>query len=94
MTTNETITRSNGDYIHTRVIDGETRRVLRWYNRYERSWVVVEVDESGYDEGRASQYVYSKDDALAEVDYIFSQPRYDRLGRPIGSTDIGNVTIR
>jgi len=91
--TDETITYENGTYIHTRVVDGETRRVQRWYNRYERSWVVVEVDEKGYDEGRASQYVYSKAEALAEVDYILSQPRHDWLGRPVGSVDMG-TTVR
>lgn len=85
----DAVTYSNGDYVHTRTVDGVTRRVLRWYNRYERSWVVVEVDENGYDEGRASQYVYSKAEALDEVEYIFSQPRLDGLGRPIGSLDMG-----
>lgn len=73
----ETITYDSPVYTHRR---GD-RQVTRWYNREYRSWVVVEVDKSGYDEGRASEYIGSgKADAIAEVEYIFSQPKRDNFG--------------
>jgi hypothetical protein len=39
-------------------------QVLRWYNRFERSWVVSLADAMGRQVG-PSTYVYSLDDALA-----------------------------
>jgi len=39
-----------------------------WYNRRERSWVVQVKDEEGNQIGNA-KYVYSKPEALNQVEY-------------------------
>lgn len=48
-------------------------RVERWYNRTERSWVVMLVTDEGYQVG-ASTYVYSREDALDEVKWMVANP--------------------
>lgn len=45
--------------------------VMRWYNRYERSWVVSYCD-SQFNQIGSSEYVYSKSDADHEAEYLLN----------------------